>query len=242
MSVSTVSLSPSVVRTRLLHRRVRMLVAATISYNAVEAVVAITAGTLASSGALVAFGLDSIVEVLSAAAVAWQFSSRDPSSREHVALRLIAASFFALAAYVTFESARTLVHGVESQHSTVGIALAAASVLIMPGLSHLQRRAGRELGSASVVADSKQTLLCSYLSGVLLGGLMLNSLFGWSWADPLAALLIAAVAVREGVEALRGKACCAPPAALLTDSAAVSDDRSSGAACDCCNTEPASAC
>ena len=195
-------------RRALLTRRVRFLVGATISYNVVEAAVAISAGTVASSAALIGFGLDSVIEVGSAAAVAWQFSGRDPEARERTALRIIAVSFFALAAYVTVESVRALLGEVEPRPSTVGIVLAALSLLIMPVLSYAQRRAGRELGSASAVADSKQTLLCTYLSGVLLVGLVLNSLFGWSWADPVVALVIAAVALREGREAWRGHHCC----------------------------------
>ncbi|MEU4162638.1 cation transporter [Actinoplanes sp. NPDC026670] len=194
-------------RRAVLTRRVRWLVAATITYNVVEAVVAITAGTIASSTALIGFGLDSIIEVSSAAAVAWQFSGRDPERRERAALRVIAVSFFALAAYVTVESVRALAGGAEAGHSTIGLVLAAVSLAVMPGLSYAQRRAGRELGSRSAVADSKQTLLCTYLSAVLLIGLALNSVFGWSWADPVAALVIAAVAIKEGREAWRGDAC-----------------------------------
>ncbi|MFG2004070.1 cation transporter [Spirillospora sp. NPDC048911] len=212
--MTTLSLGPSSRRRAVLARRVRWLVAATIGYNVIEAVVAITAGTLASSGALVAFGLDSVIEVASASAVAWQFSARDPElveRRERRTLRIIAISFFALAAYVTAESVRALVGGGEAEHSSAGLALAALSLAVMPFLSYAQRRAGRELGSASAVADSKQTLLCTYLSGVLLIGLAVNSLFGWSWADPIAALVIAAVAVREGRRAWHGDACCAVP-------------------------------
>jgi divalent metal cation (Fe/Co/Zn/Cd) transporter len=195
-------------RRRVLSRRVRWLVAATISYNVVEAIVAISAGAVASSTALIGFGLDSVIEVASATAVAWQFSGDDPEARERTALRVIAVSFFALAAYVTVESVRSLFGAEPADHSTVGIVLAAVSLLVMPFLSHAQRRAGRELGSASAVADSKQTLLCTYLSGVLLVGLVVNSLFGWSWADPVVALVIAAVAVREGRTAWRGEHCC----------------------------------
>ncbi|MER5703636.1 cation transporter [Micromonospora sp. NPDC002296] len=198
-------------RRAVLARRVRLLVAATITYNVIEAVVAITAGAAASSTALIGFGLDSVIEVSSAAAVAWQFAGRDPEAREKVALRVIAVSFFALAAYVTVESVRALASDGQAEHSTVGLVLAALSLLIMPVLSAAQRRAGRELGSRSAVADSKQTLLCTYLSAVLLVGLGLNSLFGWSWADPLAALVIAGVAIKEGREAWRGDACCAVP-------------------------------
>lgn len=195
-------------RQQVLTRRVRLLVAATITYNIVEAIIAITAGTIASSTALIGFGLDSVIEVASATALAWQFSAKDHQARERTTLRIIAVSFFVLAAYVTVESVRALLGAEVADHSPVGIALAAASLLIMPSLSYAQRRAGRELGSASAVADSKQTLLCTYLSAVLLVGLVLNSTLGWWWADPLAALTIAAVAAKEGREAWRGKHCC----------------------------------
>lgn len=208
--------TPHPARRAMLTRRIRLLVAATICYNLIEAAVALTAGTLASSTALIGFGLDSIIEVSSAAAVAWQFAGRDPEARETIALRLIAVSFFALAGYVTVESVRALVGGADAKHSTIGLGLAALSLLVMPVLSAAQRRAGRELGSRSAVADSKQTLLCTYLSAVLLVGLGLNSMFGWSWADPLAALVIAAVAVKEGRDAWRGNACCHPAAPVTT--------------------------
>ncbi|MEU4220514.1 cation transporter [Actinoplanes sp. NPDC026623] len=210
----TLPVGPPAARRSALTRRVRLLVAATITYNTVEAVVAITAGTLASSTALLGFGLDSVIEVSSAAAVAWQFSGSDHERRERTALRIIAISFFALATYVTVDSVRALIGADRAEHSTIGLALAALSLLVMPVLSAAQRRAGRELGSASAVADSKQTLLCTYLSAVLLVGLAVNSLFGWWWADPLAALVIAAVAVKEGREAWRGDGCCTPATAL----------------------------
>ena len=197
-------------RRQVLTRRIRLLVAGTISYNVVEAAVALAAGAQASSTALIGFGLDSVIEVSSAAAVAWQFSRPDHEAREKAALRIIALSFFALAAYVSVESVRALVGLAEPRPSIVGIVLAAVSLLVMPLLSWAQRRAGRELGSRSAVADSQQTLLCSYLSAVLLVGLGLNSLFGWSWADPIAGLVIAAVAVREGLEAWKGRNCCGP--------------------------------
>jgi divalent metal cation (Fe/Co/Zn/Cd) transporter len=197
-------------RRAVLRRRIRWLVAATITYNVIEAVVAITAGTIADSVALIGFGLDSVIEVSSAAAVAWQFAGPDPERREKVALRVIAGSFFALAAYVSVEAVRTLIGAERPEHSPAGIALVAISVVVMPFLSWAQRRAGRELGSASAVADSKQTLLCTYLSAAVLVGLVLNSTFGWWWADPVVALGLAVVAVREGREALRGETCCPP--------------------------------
>lgn len=205
-------LTPS--RRDVLRRRIRLIVAGTITYNVVEAIVAISAGAAASSTALVAFGLDSIVEVLSAAAIAWQFSARDPESRERIALRLIGVSFFALAAYVLVDTVLSLLSTREAEPSGVGIVLAAVSLLVMPALSWSERRTGRELGSASAIADSKQTLLCAYLSAALLAGLLLNSLLGWWWADSIAALAIAGWAVKEGVEAWRGDACAVPVASL----------------------------
>ena len=195
-------------RAEILARRIRLLVAATIGYNVLEAAVALTAGIYASSSALIGFGLDSVIEVSSAAAVAWQFSATDHRARERAALRFVAMSFFALATYIGIEAVLSLLGFGAARHSTVGIVLAAVSLVVMPVLSLAQRRAGRELGSRSAVADSKQTLLCTYLSGVLLVGLLLNSLLDWSWADPVAALAIAAVAVSEGVEAWRGERCC----------------------------------
>jgi divalent metal cation (Fe/Co/Zn/Cd) transporter len=195
-------------RRATLQGRIRLLVGATITYNVIEAAVALAEGTRVSSSALIGFGLDSVVEISSAAAVAWQFSAVDPETREKTTLRFIAFSFFALAAYVSVDAVLSLLGVREARPSLIGIVLAAASLVVMPVLSFAQRRAGRELGSRSAVADSKQTLLCTYLSAVLLAGLVLNSLWGWSWADPVAALGIAAIAVREGVDAWRGDACC----------------------------------
>jgi divalent metal cation (Fe/Co/Zn/Cd) transporter len=200
--------APPGTRRATLHRRIRLLVGATIAYNVIEAVVALAEGTRVSSSALIGFGLDSVIEISSAAAVAWQFSAKDPETREKAALRFIAMSFFALAAYVAVDALLSLLGVREARPSLIGIALAAASLVIMPVLSLAQRRAGRELGSLSAVADSKQTLLCTYLSAILLVGLALNSLWGWSWADPVAALGIAAIAVREGLNAWRGDPCC----------------------------------
>lgn len=218
--MAAISLGPSAARRDVLARRIRLLVAATITYNVIEAVVAITAGTMASSTALIGFGLDSVIEVSSAAAVAWQFSATDHAvreAREKTALRVIAVSFFALAAYVAVDAVRAMTGTGEAGHSLPGIVLAALSLAIMPFLSAAQRRAGRELGSASAVADSQQTLLCTYLSAVLLVGLLANWLLGWSWADPIAALVIAAVALKEGRDAWRGDACCAVPAPSARD-------------------------
>ncbi|MFD6598240.1 cation transporter [Streptomyces coelicoflavus] len=237
--MTAIALGPSPARRDALARRIRLLVAATITYNVIEAIVAITAGTLASSTALIGFGLDSVIEVSSAAAVAWQFSARDHTvreAREQRTLRIIAISFFALAAYVAIDAVRALVGTGEAERSIPGIVIAALSLAIMPFLSAAQRQAGRELGSASAVADSKQTLLCTYLSAVLLVGLVLNATLGWSWADPIAALVIAAIAVKEGRDAWQGKGCCAPSASLSARAAdAEADACGCRPGCDCCN-------
>jgi divalent metal cation (Fe/Co/Zn/Cd) transporter len=216
-----------------LGRRAQWLAAGSVSYNAVEAVVAIAAGAAAGSAALIGFGLDSIVEVSSGLIILWQFRHRLPESREQQALRLIALSLFALAAYVAQDSVRTLLSGADPDASPVGIALATTSLLVMPWLSWAQRRTGRALHSNAVVADSTQTLLCTYLSAVLLGGLVLNATLGWGWADPLAGLIIAAVAVKEGRDAWRGEGCCGPAAAGPEDDHDDVDGRCSASA-GCC--------
>ena len=195
---------------RRLGRRAQLLAGASVTYNLLEAVIAISAGLVAGSVALVGFGLDSVVEVSSGLIILWQFRHRLPETRERQALRLLALSFFALAGYVTFESLRALIGGSHPDTSPVGIGLAIASLIVMPFLSWAQRRTGKALGSNAVVADSTQTLLCTYLSAVLLVGLVLNATLGWGWADPIAGLVIAAVAVREGIEAWRGEGCCSP--------------------------------
>lgn len=209
--------APTSARIATLQGRIRWIVAATIAYNVVEAIVAITAGTIASSAALIGFGLDSTIEVLSAAAVAWQFTRRDPERWEKPTLRVIAIAFFALAAYVTTSSVVALLSRAEVEHSPVGIAVTAVSVVVMPFLSLAERRAGLELGSATAVADSKQTLICTYLSAAVLIGLVLNSLVGWWWADAIAGLVIAVFAAREGLEAWRGDT-CATSIGMLLDS------------------------
>ncbi|QHK20461.1 cation transporter [Pseudarthrobacter psychrotolerans] len=217
--------APSQERRAVLSRRIRLLAAATITYNVIEAVAALWAGGVADSSALIGFGLDSVIEVTSALALSWQFSAKDPERREHLTLRIIAISFFALAAFVAVDAVRSLTGGGEAQHSTPGIVIAALSLAIMPVLSWAQRRAGRELGSRTAVADSKQTLLCTYLSAVLLVGLVLNSALGWWWADAGAALVIAGIAIREGINAWRGDVCCTVPGAGANHAA--DDD-------DCC--------
>ncbi|SCG55842.1 cation diffusion facilitator family transporter [Micromonospora coxensis] len=214
-------------RRAVLSRRSLWLAYATAGYNLLEGLVAIVAGAAASSTALIGFGLDSFVEVSSAAVLIWQFRSRVPEDRERLALRLIGASFFALAAWVTVDALRSLFTGGDADASPVGIGLAVASLLVMPLLVAAKRRTGRELGSATVMADSTQTMLCTYLSAVLLVGLVLNALWGWSWADPVAGLVIAGVAVKEGVAAWRGEHCddCAPlPAGATTEEKACGGD------------------
>lgn len=218
-----------------LGQRAQWLAGASVSYNLLEAAVAIASGMVASSVALVGFGLDSLVEVFSGLVILWQFRHRMPETRERQALCLIAVSFFALAAYVSVDSARTLLGASQPATSVAGIAVAAASLVVMPVLSWAQRRTGKALGSGSVVADSKQTLLCTFLSAVLLAGLLLNAFLGWGWADPLAGLVIAAVAIKEGLEAWRGETCgCAP---------GLDPDASAECACEpgctdaCCATE-----
>ena len=205
-------------RKAVLHRRIRWIVAITITYNLIEAIISIAAGAAASSAALLGFGLDSLVEVLSAAAVAWQFSRKDPEKYEKATLRVIAFAFFALAAYVSVNAILTIAGLLpEAEHSTLGLVITALSVVIMPFLSWFERRTGRELGSATAVADSKQTLICAYLSAAVLIGLVLNSLLGWAWADSLAALVIAVFAIREGIEAWKGDTCATPVGMLLED-------------------------
>ncbi|TDC84534.1 hypothetical protein E1193_05235 [Micromonospora sp. KC606] len=224
-------MSPTPQRRALLSRRSLWLAYATAGYNLLEGLVAIAAGAAASSTALIGFGLDSFVEVSSAAVLIWQFRARVPEDRERLALRLIGASFFALAAWVTVDAGRSLLAGGDAESSRVGIGLAVASLIVMPLLVWAKRRTGRELGSATVMADSTQTMLCTYLSAVLLVGLVLNATWGWSWADPVAALVIAGVAVREGLAAWRGEHCddCAPvPAGDATA------DAISGCADGCC--------
>ena len=180
---------------------------ATVAWNVIEAVVAIASGSAAGSIALVSFGLDSTVEVGSAAVIIWQFSGAD-EERERLALQVIAGCFFALGAYVGVRAVVDLVGRNEPESSLVGIVLAVVSLIVMPTLAVAKARVGQQLGSSTVSADSRQTWLCTYLSAVLLGGLVLNAAVGWWWADPLAGVVIAALAVREGVEAWNGETCC----------------------------------
>ena len=193
-----------------LRRRAAWLAWFTIAYNSAEGVIAVAAGLAAGSVALVSFGLDSGVEVLSAVAISWQFArgGARAEERERRTLRLIAVAFATLAAYVAFDSVSSLSSGAQADPSAVGIGLALSSLIVMPVLTVAKRRTGEALGSPTVLADSTQTLLCTYLSGVLLIGLVLNAAWGWAWADPVAGLFIAALAAREARSAWRGDACC----------------------------------
>lgn len=222
-------------RRSILSQRIRFLVIFTITYNLIEAVVALFAGSVANSSALIGFGLDSIIEVSSALVVAWQFAGPKPEEREKIALRIISVSFFGLATFVTYDAVFALITREAPEHSTLGIVIAALSLLIMPAVSLIQRRTGQELGSHSAVADSKQTLLCTYISGVLLLGLVANSVLGWWWADPIAALVIAGLAVREGIYAWNGDACCSAEALFEHDDDhdhAAAETKACGPNCD----------
>ena len=179
-----------------LHRRVRFIVFFTITWNVIEAVIALSAGAVASSAALIGFGLDSVIEVASAAAIAWQFTRRDPERWEKATVRVIGGAFFALAVYVAVDAILALTGVRDPDHSPVGIGIAIASLIVMPVLAWFEFRTGRELRSKSVQADAKQLLLCIYLSGTVLIGLVLNGLFGWAWADSIAALVVAGLAIR----------------------------------------------
>lgn len=184
----------------------------TIAWNCLEALVGIVSGFVAGSVALIGFGLDSCIEVTSGAALLWRLKhDRDEARRERserVSLRVVGMCFLALAAYVTFESIETLVMRQAPERSVPGIVLAVASLIVMPLLSSRKRRVAAQISSAAMVADAMQTQLCAYLSAVLLGGLLMNALFGAWWADPLAALVMVPMITREGIEAVRGRACC----------------------------------
>jgi len=192
-------------------RRGRNLEYFTIAWNSLEGVVAIIAGLVAGSISLVGFGIDSFIEVTSGAALLWRMSvDADVDRRERneqLALRTVGLCFVALAAYVTYESIGDLLRRQAPEHSIPGIVLACISLLVMPLLSRAKRKVGTALGSAAMHADAKQTDFCVYLSAILLGGLLLNALFGLWWADPMAALIMAPIIAKEGLESIRGKAC-----------------------------------
>ena len=199
---------PGLVRARLV-RRARLLAWLGLGWHAVEAAVAIGAGIAASSVALVGFGADSLVEGVAGIIVLWRFAAARAASEdaERRAQRLIGASFVAIAVYVAVESVRALIGGHEPEASWVGIALSAVALVTMPPLALAKTRLGARLGSAATAGEGRQNMLCAYLSAALLVGLVANAALGWWWADPVAALLIAAVALREGREAWRGEQC-----------------------------------
>ena len=194
-------------------RRGRILNVVSLAYNAAEAVLAITAGMAAGSIALFGFGVDSTLELGASLSATWRLTAdSNPRSRERaefVALRLTGASFLGLAAYVCWEAASALRHHEEPTVSGVGLALALFSAVIMPPLARAKRKVAEELGSGALAAEAQQTMLCSYLSWILLLGLVLNATLGWWWADPLAALLMVPIIAKEGWEAIRGRSSCA---------------------------------
>lgn len=189
-------------------REGRRLEYLTVGWNVLEAIVSVWAGVVAGSTALIGFGIDSMIEVSSGAVLLWRLQERDAhADREALALRLVGVSFLLLAAWVGYESIESLVRREAPSVSWAGIAIAAASLIVMPWLAWRKRRVAATLGSRALESDSRQTSLCAYLSAILLGGLALNALLGWWWADPVAALVMTPIIVNEGVEALRGDPC-----------------------------------
>lgn len=193
-----------------LERRARLLAWGGIAWHFIEFAIALVAGLAAGSIALIGFGADSLIEALAGFVVLWLFTGRrlGAAGAERRAQQLIAVSFFVLAAYVTVEGTRTVLGGDHPSTSWVGVGLAAFTAPTMPLLAIVKRRVGQALNSAATVKEASQTQLCAYLSVALLVGLLLNALLGWWWADPVAALVIAAVATREGVDSWKGKGCC----------------------------------
>ena len=193
-------------------RRGRYLEYFTIGYNSLEGLIAVSAGLLAGSIALVGFGFDSLIEVTSGAVLLWRlYADVDEARRERVeaiSLRLVGICFIVLALYVIHDSVESLLRRQTPDESLIGIVLAAVSLIVMPLLVRAKRRVARGINSGALMADSKQTELCTYLSAILLGGLLLNALFGWWWADPVAALIMVPIIAKEGIEALRGETCC----------------------------------
>lgn len=187
-------------------RRGRVLAYLTILWNSLEAIIAVGAGIVAGSVALVGFGFDSVIEVSSGAIILWRLASGE--HRERIALRLVGVSFVALAAYVAFDATKSLYLREAPETTYVGIAIAALSLVVMPFLAHQKRKVAARLKSNAMKADSRQTDLCAYLSAILLGGLILNALVGWWWADPIAALVMVPVIAKEGRDALLGNTCC----------------------------------
>ena len=193
-------------------RRGLALSYATALYNSLEGLIAIGAGVLAGSVALVGFGVDSAIELSASAVAIWRLRSDPDAQRrersEGRTLRIVGVLFLVLALFVAADAARTLAYREAPRESVVGIALAALSLVVMPFLARAKRRVAVAMGSAALVAESRQTLICTYLSGILLGGLLLNAVAGWWWADPVAALAMVPFIAHEGREALRGRDAC----------------------------------
>lgn len=180
----------------------------TIAWNSIEAAVAIGAGVAASSIALVGFGADSVIESFSGAVLLWRLHRHEADEeRERWALKWVGISFLLLAAYIAFDAGNALWLRKPPEASNVGMVLGTASLVVTPLLARAKRNVAARLGSRALAADSTQTNLCAYLSAIMLSGLALNALWGWWWADPAAALVMVPIIVREGMEALRGKAC-----------------------------------
>jgi divalent metal cation (Fe/Co/Zn/Cd) transporter len=199
-------------------RRGRRLEYFTIAWNAVEGLLAVAIGLIAGSISLLGFGLDSFIEVTSGSVLLWRMSVDADVHRRELnekrALRIVGACFLLLAVYITYESVADLLSKRASEHSVPGIILACVSLVVMPLLSRAKRTVGRAMGSAAMHADAKQTEFCTYLSAILLGGLLLNALFGFWWADPVAGIIMAPIIGKEGVDGLQGKTCedCHSPA------------------------------
>ena len=208
------SINPTIAATQRadLVRRGRWLEYFTIGYNSLEGLIAIGAGLIAGSIALVGFGFDSLIEVTSGSILLWRLQADVDEARreriEAISLRLVGVCFVVLAIYVTYDSVKSLIRREVPEESVVGIILASVSLVIMPLLVRAKRKVARSINSGALMADSKQTELCTYLSAILLGGLLLNALLGWWWADPVAALVMVPIIVKEGIEALRGESCC----------------------------------
>jgi divalent metal cation (Fe/Co/Zn/Cd) transporter len=197
---------------RTLIQRSRRLNYATLAYNSLEGVLSIGTGILAGSIVLVGFGADSLIELAAGTAALWRLSADlNPARRERVeqqTLRLIGFCFLALAAYVSLEAIRALVGRAAPGQSPLGIGIAAASLLVMPFLARAKRTVALQLGSGALAAEAKQTLICTYLSAILLAGLVLNALWGWWWADPIAGLIMVPLIAWEGLEGIRGRSAC----------------------------------
>jgi len=197
----------------------------TLAWNSLEALVAIISGFLAGSIALVGFGFDSVIECASGATLLWRLHSdhdhANRERRERLAVRMVGTSFLLLAIYIAYEAIHTLVHHESPEKSLPGIVLAIASLIVMPLLARAKRRVASALNSGAMQADSRQTDLCAYLSAILLGGLIVNALLGWWWADPVAGLVMIPIIVREGIRGIRGETCCDSP--LVSDTGCHND-------------------